>query len=136
MISKPAAGSLAFSICDVKLNLYLSSISLHSHTRLSASTFSTIAEKARWQMLSSLVIALFKNYSFLMEGILAQSATLAAMLDYQLGSLRILFTTSPWKHSSILMDSGDKTQFSTPRRRMGLIHVSIIEQLGTGLSLP
>ena len=54
MTIKPSAESLTFKICDVKLNLYLSS-SLHLSTRLNAST-STIAAKVRWQMLSSFSI--------------------------------------------------------------------------------
>ena len=42
------------------------------------------------------------------------SATIAAVLEYHLGSWKILFALSPWKDSSILIDSGESTQFSTP----------------------
>ena len=43
----PVVGSVALRICDVKSDLYFASNSLHAFTRLSASTSSTIAEKAR-----------------------------------------------------------------------------------------
>ncbi|CAI8047693.1 hypothetical protein GBAR_LOCUS26394 [Geodia barretti] len=90
---------------DVKFDLYLSSSSLHSLTRLSASTSSTIAEKARRQMLSSFVMTLCRNLSFLMVQTewseFQPSATIAAVLEYHFGSFRILFAIPPWKHSSI-----------------------------------
>ena len=140
MITKPSAGSFAFRICEVKFDLYLSSNSLHSLTKLSSSTSSTMAKKMRWQILSSFVMTLCRKRNFLMVHVewreFQPSATLAAVLEYHLGSWRIRFATSPWKRSSMLMESADMTQFSTSYRRMGKTHVSTIQEEDMGLSLP
>ena len=58
--------------------------------------------------------------------------------SYHCGICRILFATSPWKHSSFtgLMDSQDIIQFSTPYRSIGRTQHCTIEQDDTGLRLP
>ena len=72
-----------------------------------------------WQrmqhILSSLVMTLCRNLNFLMVHIECRefqpSATLAFVLEYHLGSWRILLAISPWKHSSILMTCVHATIF-------------------------
>ena len=115
----------------MKLDLYLSSSSLHSCTRLSASTLSTIAEKVRWQMLPSFVITLCTNLSFLMVQSewkeFQPSAILAAMLEYHLGSSRSYLSLEIFLRIWVM-----KHSFQLHKGGWVKKHV---EQLDTGLSL-
>ena len=123
--------SMAQRIAEVKVELYLSSNSLHSLTRLNDSISSAIAEKAWWQMLSWFVMTLCKNLSFLVQMECRDfhpSATIAAVLEYHLGKCSILFGISPWKESIILIEPN-----SEHRGRMGRTHT--IEQQETGVNL-